>query len=156
LICSCANPPTKIVGTLLSMPLAVSQALVVSTQITKRLSNHGHVHWHVLDSSCSYFNLLNFFRILRTLDWTWTQVRGGVNGNASLILIKISCHCCCVKLFMLLPKQFSNKFINNAVELSFQSLLDLGGAGGALWGTMDKGIEEPQAIIILALETVPW
>jgi len=58
---------------------------------------------------------------------------------------------------MLLAKKFSsNKFINNAVELSFQSFLDLGGAGGALRGTMDKGIEEPQAIIILALEMVPW
>jgi len=58
---------------------------------------------------------------------------GGVNGNASSILNKISCHCCCVKLFMLLARNFSsNKSINNAVELSFQSLLDLGEAGGAV------------------------
>ncbi len=52
-----------------------------------------------------------------------------VNGNASSILNKISCHCCCVKLFMLLARNFSS---NNAVESFFQSLLDLGGAGGAV------------------------
>jgi hypothetical protein len=33
----------------------------------------------------------------------------------------------------------SNISINNVVESSFQSLLDLGGAGGVVWGTMDKG-----------------
>jgi hypothetical protein len=34
---------------------------------------------------------------------------------------------------MLLARNFSsNKSINNAVELSFQSLLDLGEAGGAV------------------------
>ncbi len=56
-------------------------------------------------------------------------MRGGVNGNASSIFNKISCHCCCVKLFMLLARNFSS---NNAVESFFQSLLDLGGAGGVL------------------------
>ncbi len=89
---------------------------------------------------------------------------GGVNGNASSIFNKMSCHCCCVKLFMLLPRNFSsNKSINNAVESFFQSLLDLGGAGGAVQGTMNKGSEELEPIIIryrklgnLALETVPW
>jgi len=60
-------------------------------------------------------------------------VRGGVNGNASSIFDKISCHFCCVKLFMLLARNFSlNKSINNAVESFSQSLLDLGGAGGAM------------------------
>jgi hypothetical protein len=65
---------------------------------------------------------------------------------------------------MLLPRNFSsNKSINNAVESFFQSLLDLGGAGGAVRGTMNKGSEELEPIIIryrklgnLALETVPW
>jgi hypothetical protein len=38
-----------------------------------------------------------------------------------------------IKLFMLLAMSFSsNKFVNNAVESSFQSLLDLDGAGGAV------------------------
>jgi hypothetical protein len=53
--------------------------------------------------------------------------------------------------------------INNAVESFFQSLLDLGGDGGAVRGTMNKGSEELEPIIIryrklgnLALETVPW
>ncbi len=92
------------------------------------------------DSSCSCFNWLNFFCILCTLDWTWDQVHGGVNGNASSILNKISCHCCCVRLFMLLARSFSSsKSINNAVESSFQSLGFLRGAGGAAWGRMDKG-----------------
>jgi hypothetical protein len=44
---------------------------------------------------------------------------------------------------MLLARNFSsNKSINNAVESFFQSLLDLGGAGSAVWGTMNKGSEE--------------
>ncbi len=38
-----------------------------------------------------------------------------------------------IKLFMLLARNFSsNRSINNAVESSFQSLLDLDGAGGAV------------------------
>ncbi len=37
-----------------------------------------------------------------------------------------------IKLFMLLARNFSNKSINNAVESSFQPLLDLDGAGGAV------------------------
>ncbi len=38
-----------------------------------------------------------------------------------------------IKVFMLLARNFSsNKSINNAVESSFQSLLDLDGAGGAV------------------------
>jgi hypothetical protein len=83
---------------------------------------------------------LNFFRILCTLDWTWPQVRRGVNGNASSIFNKISCRCCCVKLFMLLARNFSsNKSIHHAVESFLQSLLDLGGAESAVWGTMNKG-----------------
>jgi hypothetical protein len=46
-------------------------------------------------------------------------VRGGVNGNASSSFNKISCHCRCVKLFMLLARNFSpNKSINNAVDFS--------------------------------------
>ncbi len=36
-----------------------------------------------------------------------------------------------IKLFMLLARNFSNKSINNAVESSFQSLLDLD-SGGAV------------------------
>jgi hypothetical protein len=36
---------------------------------------------------------------------------------------------------MLLARNFSsNKSINNAVESFFQFLLDLGGAGSAMWG----------------------
>ncbi len=46
--------------------------------------------------------------------------------------IKFLATACCVKLFMLLARNFSNKSINNTVEPSFQSLLDLGGAGGAV------------------------
>jgi hypothetical protein len=62
-----------------------------------------------------------------------SEVRGGVNENASSIFSQISCHCCCVKLFMLLARNFSSKkSINNAVESFFQSLLDLGGAGSAV------------------------
>jgi hypothetical protein len=66
---------------------------------------------------------------------------------------------------VLLARNFSSKkFINNAVESFFQSLLDLGGAAGAVWGTiLNKGSEELEPIIIrdrklgnLALETVPW
>ncbi len=73
----------------------------------------------------------------------------GVNGNASSIFNEMSCHCCCVKLFMLLARNFSsNKSINNAVESFFQSLLDLGGDGGAVRGTMNKGSEELEPIII--------
>jgi len=64
---------------------------------------------------------------------------------------------------MLLARNFSsNKSINNAVESFFQSLLDLGGAGGAVC-TMNKGSEEFEPIVIrgrklgnLALEMVPW
>jgi len=40
-----------------------------------------------------------------------------------------------IKLFMLLARKSyfsSNKSVNNAVESSFQSLLDLDGAGGAV------------------------
>ncbi len=141
------------------------QALAVLPQIIRHLSNYGHLHWPASDSPSSYFNWLNFFCILCTLDWTWAQVRRGVNGNASSIFNKISCQCFCVKLFVLLARNFSSKkFINNAVESFFQSLLDLGGAAGAVWGTiLNKGSEELEPIIIrdrklgnLALETVPW
>jgi hypothetical protein len=38
--------------------------------------------------------------------------------------------------------------INHAVESSFQYLLDLSGAGGAVRGTIDKGSEELEPIII--------
>ncbi len=38
-----------------------------------------------------------------------------------------------IKLFIVLARNFSsNRSINNAVESSFQSLLDLDGAGGAV------------------------
>ncbi len=133
---SCVDPPTESIGvTPLSMPPEMPQALAFLPQINKHGSNHGHFHWTSSDSPCSYFNWLNFFRILCTLDWTWAQVRRGVNGNASSISNKISCHCCSVKLFMLLARNFSsNKSINNAVESFFQFLLDLGGAGSAMWG----------------------
>jgi hypothetical protein len=54
-----------------------------------------------------------------------------------------------IKLFMLLARNFSsNKSIKNAVESSFQSLLDLDGAGSAVRGTMNKGSEELEPIII--------
>ncbi len=35
----------------------------------------------------------------------WTELEEKVNGNA-IYLMDISCHCCCVKLFMLLTKKF--------------------------------------------------
>jgi hypothetical protein len=65
---SCANPHTKSFGTLLSMLLTMSQALVILPQITKHLSNHDHLHWLVPRSPCSCFNSLIFFCILRILD----------------------------------------------------------------------------------------
>jgi hypothetical protein len=75
--------------------------------------------------------LLHFFVL-------WTELEPkcaeGVNGNASSVLNEISCHCCCVNQAFhgigkkLLLKQFHQQ----CVESSFQSLLDLDGAGGAV------------------------
>ncbi len=73
--------------------------------------------------------------------------------------IKISCHCCCVRLFMLLARNFSsNKSINNAVESSFQSL-------GFAWswrrcvrhnGQMKSLNPSSSGSRNLALEKGPW
>ncbi len=91
---SYADAPTESIGnTPLCMPPAVPQALTILPQIITHRSNHGHLHRLAPDSPCSCFNWLNFISILCTLDWTWAQVRGGVSGNASSILNKISCHC---------------------------------------------------------------
>ncbi len=62
-----------------------------------------------------------------------------------------------IKLFMLLARSFSsNKSVNNAVESSFQSLLDLDGAGSAVWGTINKGSEELAPIIIWDRKPGSW
>jgi len=64
-----------------------------------------------------------------------------------------------IKLFMLLARKSyfsSNKSVNNAVESSFQSLLELDGAGGAVWGTMNKGNEELAPIIIWDRKPGSW
>jgi hypothetical protein len=57
---------------------------------------------------------------------------------------------------LLARKMSSNKSINNAVESSFQTLLDLGGAGGAVWATMDKESDELEAINIWDRKLGSW
>jgi hypothetical protein len=56
---------------------------------------------------------------------------------------------------MLLARNL-NKSINNAVESSFQSLLDLGGAVDALWGSIDKESEQLEPIIIWDRKLGSW
>jgi hypothetical protein len=61
----------------------------------------------------------------------WTELEPdcaeGFSGNASSILNKFSCNCCCVKLFILLARNFSsNKSINNVVESSLPISLGFG------------------------------
>ncbi len=56
----------------------------------------------------------------------------------------------------LTQKISSNKSINNVVESSFQSLLDFGGVRGVVWGTMYKGSEEREPIIIWDRKLGSW
>jgi len=156
---SCADPPTQTIGTPLSMPSAVPQALAVLPQIIKHPSNHGHLHWPALDSSCPCFNWLNFFSIFVYfgLNLSPSAQRGSMEMPTQSSMKFLATAAVSIKLFMVLVRNFSsNKSINNAVESSFQSLLDLDGAGGAVWGTMNKGSEELEPIIIWDRKPGSW
>ncbi len=115
-------------NTPLSMPPAVPQALPVLPQIITHRSIHGQ-----FALTCAGFFMLLFqlIKISSAFYVLWTELEPncaeGFSGNASSILNKFSCHWCCVKLFILLARNFSsNKSINNVVESSLPISLGFG------------------------------